>query len=117
MWGDPSRYVDERGRGRGRRRRRDYPTRPFLRPTLLHFDGSIGYAHDTEGEDPDPNPDPPDIAPDMISTLAERHHQQIERAYKLGLLHGMNAQVMARIETEYLSFEDLGWSLEDDERK
>lgn len=37
------------------------------------------------------------------------HQRQVERAYKTGLLHGINAQSMAQVKTNVLEFEDFEW--------
>lgn len=48
------------------------------------------------------------------NTLADYQRQrekELEQAYQLGLLHGINASSMARIEQEIMEFEDYGWQL------
>lgn len=49
-----------------------------------------------------------------IEAIMKRHAEEVQRAYKLGLLHGMNAASMAQYEAEVLSFEDYGWKLSDE---
>ena len=46
-----------------------------------------------------------------IDAIAKRHEEQLERAYKLGLLHGINTQAMARAELDVMEFSDYGWTL------
>ena len=43
----------------------------------------------------------------------ERGYQrQLERAYKLGVLHGINAQSMAQVKRDVMEFDDYGWDVE-----
>lgn len=57
-----------------------------------------------------------DSGPDPVTemmTLARVHGRQLERAYKLGLLHGINAQSMAIAKEDVMEFEDCGWETND----
>jgi len=49
-----------------------------------------------------------------MKDLAKTYERQFERAYKLGVLHGINAQSMAQVKEEVMEFEDYGWDLEND---
>lgn len=46
-----------------------------------------------------------------IREIHEQHEEELRRAYKLGLLHGMNAQSMAQVKNDVMEFEDYGWDL------
>ncbi|QRD99669.1 HNH-endonuclease [Halorubrum virus VOLN27B] len=46
-----------------------------------------------------------------VTELREQFEKDIEKAYKLGLLHGINAQSMAQVERDVMEFEDYGWRL------
>lgn len=53
-----------------------------------------------------------DSGPDPVTemtALARVHERQLKRAYKMGLLHGINAQSMAQVKKEVMEFEDYGW--------
>lgn len=50
---------------------------------------------------------------DPIHDIAESHERELQRAYKLGLLHGINAQSMAQAKNNVLAFEDYGWDLDE----
>jgi len=47
-----------------------------------------------------------------VTDLREQFEKDIEKAYQLGLLHGINAQSMAQVENDVLTFEDYGWRTE-----
>lgn len=51
-----------------------------------------------------------------VEDIVRDYHEKIEQAYKLGILHGINAQAMAQAEYDVMEFEDYGWSMEDDPR-
>lgn len=50
-------------------------------------------------------------ARDQMIRVAERHEEELERAYRLGILHGINAQSMAQVENDVMSFDDYGWEI------
>lgn len=49
-----------------------------------------------------------------LREIAAQQERDVERAYTLGLLHGINAASMARVEAEVLAFEDYGWQLDEE---
>ncbi|AAM88759.1 hypothetical protein PhiCh1p86 [Natrialba phage PhiCh1] len=61
------------------------------------------FTLDTDGTDLVSNP---------LEDMMRRHHEDVERAYHLGLLHGINAQSMAEAKRDVMSFEDYPWSPE-----
>lgn len=44
--------------------------------------------------------------------LAKKREADLQKAYQMGLLAGINAQSMAQVKNEVLAFEDYGWSVE-----
>jgi hypothetical protein len=45
--------------------------------------------------------------------LFKLHERQIKRAYKMGLLHGINAQSMAQVKNDVMEFDDFEWEVDD----
>jgi hypothetical protein len=52
---------------------------------------------------------------DELDDVLRHHEERVEKAYRLGLLHGMNAQSMARVKESVMEFEDYGWSVQEQE--
>lgn len=48
---------------------------------------------------------------DGITQLAKVHERQLNRAYKMGVLHGINAQSMAQVKNDVMEFDDYGWEI------
>lgn len=46
-----------------------------------------------------------------VTELRQQFEKDIEMAYQLGLLHGINAQSMAQVENNVLEFDDYGWDV------
>lgn len=44
-----------------------------------------------------------------VNSLTKIHERQVERAYEMGLLHGINAQSMAQVKNDVMEFDDYGW--------
>lgn len=57
-----------------------------------------------------------DFVTRTVEDIAKRHREQVERAYHLGILHGINVQSMAQAKNSVMSFEDYGWQRETDNR-
>lgn len=49
-----------------------------------------------------------DEFPGVVTSPSER---ELQRAYKLGVLHGINAQSMAQAKNDVMEFDDYGWEL------
>jgi len=52
-----------------------------------------------------------DISSSSFEQLFDLRERQLRRAYKLGVLHGINAQSMAQVKNDVMSFDDYGWNL------
>lgn len=57
-------------------------------------------------------PPTPELLTNPIAQMSELYQQDVERAYHLGLLHGINAQSMAQAELDVLRVEDMSWEIQ-----
>ena len=54
------------------------------------------------------------IKSQIASKIAQKHEKDVERAYKLGLLHGMNVQALATAKVSVMQPDDFDWQLGED---
>lgn len=57
------------------------------------------------------NSDPEELT--SAKPIAKAHEWELQKAYQLGLLHGINAQSMAQVKNDVMAFDDYGWEADE----
>lgn len=56
--------------------------------------------------------DESETEPEWKKWVMDKLQDRVDRAYKLGVLHGINAQSMAQVKNDLMEFNDYGWEVD-----